>query len=181
MAGRNHKEAFTQYVIPIEDSLRCVTPQRFALPSSVRLSNLEVNQNYAAALNAFVPVPLRGPNSLFLKVGQSFRIVRLADDRNSYDVQTISYVYVIAASEGRELFTFHWTPEETRPGMVTTPHMHVGAALLGQQQFIRPGALHKAHIPTGPLSLAAIVELGVTPLRSNWQAVLDRAEAAFTP
>ena len=50
------------------------------------------------------------------------------------------------------------------------------------QRVVRPGDLHKAHIPTGVVPLGAVVrlataELGVAPLRADWDDVLRRAES----
>ncbi len=47
-----------------------------------------------------------------------------------------------------------------------------------------PDTFSKLHIPTGPVSLAAIVrfaieELGVTPIPRDWNERLGNVEAAF--
>ena len=75
-------------------------------------------------------------------------------------------------------------PEATGINEVTFPHLHIGSALLAGQTAIRPGDLHHAHIPTGRVSLEAVVrlaitEFGVKPRMGNWEEILQRTEAAF--
>ncbi|HEY7034197.1 MAG TPA: hypothetical protein VH482_22855 [Thermomicrobiales bacterium] len=70
-------------------------------------------------------------------------------------------------------------------GLVTFPHLHIGRAMTAGQSAIRPRDIHKAHIPTGYVSLPAVVrlaiaEFGVTPLRANWEEILRRAESVLT-
>jgi hypothetical protein len=77
--------------------------------------------------------------------------------------------------------SFHWTPEAVEPNAVTFPHLHVGRALTADQAAIRLSDFHKAHIPTGHVSMVAVVrlaitEFGVTPLRPDWGRVLRPAD-----
>jgi hypothetical protein len=68
--------------------------------------------------------------------------------------------------------------------MIRFPHLHIGPALLGDQDVLRPKDLHHAHIPTERVSLEAIVrlaitEFGVTPIKAGWEALLEQSEEAF--
>jgi len=92
-----------------------------------------------------------------------------------FRVRTVSYTYEFQTNESapKEVLLFHWTPEDGRAA-VRFPHMHIGPALLEQQQAIRPGNLHRAHISTGRISLEkitwlAIKEFGATPTHSRWK------------
>ena len=108
-------------------------------------------------------------------VRQWYQLVRIHQyqERSSWTTPILGYEYTIAhGPDPQAIFTFHWHP--TGASRVTRLHLHIG----GQN---RPVGLDKVHVPTGMVSLIevlrlAIEELGVEPLRADWQAVLDRAE-----
>ena len=132
-----------------------------------------------------MPVPLRGPNRVRMSAGETVQIVATGAERRDarFRVDTVGYFYQLATAADPELLGFHWTPDAIGVGAVSFPHLHIGPAIIAGQAAIRPKDLHKAHIPTGVVSLAAIVrlaitEFGVEPLRSDWARVLALAEAA---
>jgi len=146
---------------------------------------LRPNTPYEAILADMDPVELRGKVPLTFSAGQNFEIIEL-DERGPYEVRTRAYFYAIATVEGRDILEFHWQPDAkpARDGerVVTAPHMHLGPAVAAVQTAIRPGTFHKAHIPTGHVTLQAVVrllisEFEVEPLNTNWQIILDRTEA----
>lgn len=89
-----------------------------------------------------------------------------------WHVEIVGYLYAIG-HEGRELVSYHWHPGGK--SQITQPHMHVAANVqLGDRW------LGKVHLPTGMVGLEqvvtlAIVELGVEPLRDDWQRLIDDA------
>jgi hypothetical protein len=92
-----------------------------------------------------------------------------------WEARTVAYMYVLGVGEA-ELLAFHWHP--AGPSAVRTPHLHIGAE-------VQLGAvwLAKAHVPTGMVALAdvlalALGELGVRPLRDDWQGALAEAKGA---
>jgi len=92
--------------------------------------------------------------------------------RNRWAVRTTGWTYRIELHDGRKSFAYHWHP--VGRSAVTWPHVHV----YGRTE---PEELRKAHLPTGDVSLAALVRMliddfGVVPLRADWQAVLARHE-----
>lgn len=93
--------------------------------------------------------------------------------------QIIAYQYALLDRAGREYLAYHWHPEGV--SHVAEPHLHLGpAAQVGATM------LAAAHLPTGPVSLAAVVRLAVEafaarPLRADWPSVLERAAAPLTP
>lgn len=92
------------------------------------------------------------------------------------------YAYRLSDVADREILVLHGTPDATDPNAVTFPRLHSGPAILGGQTTIRPRDPHKAHVPTGFVPLAAvvrlaIVDLGVVPLRADWDEMLRRAES----
>lgn len=90
-----------------------------------------------------------------------------ASDR--WKVSTRAYRYRIDGDGGSEMASWHWHPEVGPP----RPHAHV-----------QHGPLAGLHLPTGRVSIEGIlrfliVELGVPPLRDDWQEVLDVAQEEF--
>lgn len=185
MAFRTANEAFQQHIEPLREALQCITPERLTLRAKRRI---EIDVPYSVTLSDLEPVPLKTAWVLSFAAGQILRIeaADAADPRGSFRVRTIRYVYRFLAAEElgpTEVLAFHWTPEATGGRPVTFPHLHIGSALLGGQTIIRPHDLHKAHVPTGLVSLQtvvrfAITEFGVTPLRPDWDEVLERTEEA---
>lgn len=109
--------------------------------------------------------------------------VSVPSPRRPQRVEVISYFYQLSTQTGGEIIAFHWAPATTDPDTVTFPHLHIGSAIVSGQTTIRPRDLHKAHVPTGIVSLAAVVrlaiaEFGVVPLRTDWDRVFRAAEEA---
>jgi hypothetical protein len=89
----------------------------------------------------------------------------------------VAYQYTLLDQDQREILAFHLHPNG--PSRVMTPHLHVG-----------PGAgelradVAAAHIPTGALTLAAVVRLAleafsVEALRRDWDLTLRRSDVAL--
>ncbi|HEX5502572.1 MAG TPA: hypothetical protein VFW96_08100 [Thermomicrobiales bacterium] len=117
-------------------------------------------------------VLLPGAYGIALRLLHSYRA---AEEAGRWTVHTASYSYEFMLRDGLEIIAYHYHP--AGPSPVKTPHLHVRSATA-------PVPLSKAHIPTGRISLEAvlrfaIVELKVEPLRADWAAVLDRGEAEF--
>jgi hypothetical protein len=111
---------------------------------------------------------LTGAYNLQLLLRHFFSLTRSADSR-LWVAETSGYIYEIVDQRGDMLISFHWHP------MIETPypfaHIHV-------TDTTGPVNLAKKHIPSGPVALAAvlrfaIIELGVAPLRDDWQTILD--------
>jgi hypothetical protein len=92
-------------------------------------------------------------------------------------VSTTSYAYRLLGDGQRDVLAYHWHLEGT--SSVTWPHLHVH----GRTDVLD---LRRVHLPTGHVSLQAILrlaigELGVQPLRADCRAVLDETERAVDP
>jgi hypothetical protein len=149
-------------------------------------SRVQLNRAYAVSLRNLDPVPLHGADRLHISVGQVVRIVadQHATSSGTFHVEVIEYFYEISSRELQEIIGFHWTPDAAGDNAVTFPDLHVGRAITVGQTAIRPRDLHKAHIPTGKVSVPSVVrlviaELGVVPLRPDWQSVLQEAERSL--
>jgi hypothetical protein len=186
LAGQTPTEAFHNSIDPLREALHCVTRQHLTLRERARLT---AGPPYTLALSKMDPVPLKGMFPLRVTVGQIVRIVRTDESnapRGPFKISTVQYLYAFSTPQGQEILGFHWTPEATGANVVTTPHLHIGPAITAGQTALRSGDLHKVHVPTGHVSVKAIVrlaisEFGVEPLRPNWEEVLQRTENASIP
>lgn len=97
--------------------------------------------------------------------------VRMSSER----VEIVGYIYAIWLHSGEEIAAYHWHPQN--PRNVPFPHFHAGPAIVRLGGAVRPRDVHTVHFPTGLVSLAsvirlAIAELGVEPLRPDWDTIL---------
>lgn len=185
MPGRTPYEAVEQHLRILRQALRCVTQYRLALNERTRL---QPDVEPFISLNDARPVSLRGQHDLSLRVGQRIRILDVgrnepADQR--YSVALVGYFYAFESPNGQEILAFHWTHDSRDVGAIRFPHAHIGPAITAGQTVLRPGDLHRAHIPTGIISLPAIIrlaisEFGVAPPREDWAAGLDAAETVLS-
>jgi hypothetical protein len=114
---------------------------------------------------------LAGQHNRSLKVFHAFDIV---EGPNGWRVHSRAYAYYVLAGAGREIIAFHWHPGR---GSVALPHAHF-------RTLNDPFPMGKAHMPTGRISLEALVrllidELAVEPLRRDWRRVLTQTERNF--
>jgi hypothetical protein len=168
-------------------ALRCITPGRFALLE--KTPTVLANTVYPVALHNMNSAPLRSRDNIFLVAGQTIEIYEWKPDepQERYRVKTLSYTYGFTRRSGdteEELLAFHWERERTTRSPYPLGHLHIGSGLLANPTVIRPGDFHTAHIPTERVSLEAIVhfaivELGVTSLRDDWELELAGTEDAF--
>lgn len=178
MAGRNPQEAVTDFKDVLRKALGCITYERLTVS---RVKQYKLGQIYSITLKDMNAVPLTGV-PLSLVAGQRVRIVR--NPLGGFRVQTVEYAYEFHTKEAaKEVLLFHWTPEDEHAA-VRFPHMHIGPALIERQHVIRPGNLHRTHIPAGRVSLEktiwmAIKEFGATPTHSHWENVLRKSEEEF--
>jgi hypothetical protein len=95
------------------------------------------------------------------------------DRRRGWTVAIIGYQYSIETLHESEMIAWHL--HSNTPHTISRPHLHLGpAAEISREE------LHRAHIPTGIVTVAdivrcAIAEFHVEPRRDDWQAILDFA------
>lgn len=122
---------------------------------------------------------------ILLVVLQGFRIVATNDpDRGPFKVTTTEYFYRLTTPDESEIVAFHWTPETVNPREVAYPHLHAGPAITRADSAIAAKRAHKLHIPTGRVSIEAVIrfaidELGAEPATNRWRSVLDDSHSAF--
>ena len=182
MALNTPSQAYRRYFNSLQAAVGCITHGRF---TGRIAATPRVNQTYALVLNDGNPEPLKGRFRLAFSAGQEFRIIQdERADHGPYRATTIQYWYQFQVIDGVRLLTYHWTPETTDPGQRTYPHLHIESGLVDQNGPFNPDTFSKYHIPTERISIEAVVrfaieELGVEPISSNWESVLNRGQEVF--
>ncbi len=107
-----------------------------------------------------------------------YRVVEAEGVRGPFKVSVSGYEYSLDDDQGREVIAYHWHPESPN-GWATFPHLHIEAgAEVGRKSLIG------AHLPTERVAFeqvlwVAVHELGVQPIRGDWEDVLSSCLKAF--
>ncbi|MGH9174866.1 MAG: hypothetical protein ACRD1H_10935, partial [Vicinamibacterales bacterium] len=92
---------------------------------------------------------------LTLSVREWFQIgTTMTTGRNRYEVVIVGYNCTFRDTSDQEIVAWHWHPET--PHSAPYPHLHIGAGAL-----IRREELHRAHLPTGIVTLAEFVHCAI--------------------
>ncbi|MBI4214029.1 MAG: hypothetical protein HY534_06950 [Chloroflexi bacterium] len=171
MAGRDPEEATANFIEPLQKAISCVTREVFSTTGYER--RLEP---HALTLARGQNVRLQGAARLFFRAALHFGHAQASGVLGPWKVSTAGYYYTLLTNE-EELLAFHWHP--TARGEINWPHLH-----LGPSAQVGHASLQRAHVPTGRVALEdilrlAIDELGVQPLRDDWQQVLAQAQEGF--
>jgi hypothetical protein len=166
---------YVRYVETLQAAAGCITPARFVATSDARRSPQATHELLLGRLEG---VSLRGMGGgLRLSAGQHFNVASRHDTAVVTTV-VVAYWYKLATADGTEILAWHWTPDVPDPSQRRWPHVHVGHAVLGGGGTYLPGSFGRLHVPTAIVPFAAVVrftieELGVAPIRGDWQAVLS--------
>ena len=117
------------------------------------------------------PADLAGVR-LRLLMNEHFRTFDLA---GRHTLIAVGYRYSFRDAGEHEILSYHWHPHGQ--SRFTQPHLHLGAAAQ-----VRQRDLASAHLPTGVISLADVIELaiesfGVVPRVGSWRNVIAEARA----
>lgn len=175
MRGNRAGEALRRFVDSQNEALNCLTAERliaFPVQPADRDPEYAVQSRSGKNLGGSGLVALRGDRPVFLESKQVLAISTSVDS-DTLAAVVVSYAYTMLVSgDGvpREIVAFHWTPTGSPPQR-RYPHLHVGSLVAAGSRF-RPRDFNKLHIPTGPLSLEAVLllaveELGVEPARGR--------------
>jgi hypothetical protein len=177
MAGRTPAEAVNNFLAPLQRALSCVTREVLSVGGGYHVSDTP-----HVLLFQNNPVMLGHDRRFALKLIQQYRIIEGEAERGPWKVSTVAYYYTLetpetTASPSQEVLGYHWHPHERNT--VTYPHLHLyqGAGTL-QHNLI------KAHLPTARVAIEDVVrcvitQLGVVPLRDDWEAILAETQRAF--
>jgi len=163
LSARSSRDAVEAFLTPLQRAVSCVSP---GVLVERRGPARAAGPRFAVLSDALAR--LRGTSSLSLTILHAFEVEALPEDRASWRARTVGYAYEVLRAEGQTLLAYHWHSVGASP--VTTPHLHLGGTLAGID-------LSKAHLPTGHVALQdvlrfAIIDLGVEPLRDDWDAIL---------
>ena len=164
--GRSPAEAVAEYRHSIQRMLSCVTPSVVDVAGGYYPAQVP----HRLTLNDGVPVALGGPSRSRLELQQYYRIIETGRPDAFWMVDVVAYYYAVHDSEGREVLLYHFHPRGS--SSVATPHLH-----LGQGAQVGRVEVRDAHLPTGVVSLSAVLrvlieEMGVNPRRSDWESIL---------
>ena len=143
-----------------------------------RLRNRPRTYDYDLTVGNDVAYHLAGPARIALYARMLLRASHQPELPEPWQIQIVAYQYTLLDTNGREILAFHLHPEG--PSHVVTPHLHLGAGA-GQLR----ADLAAAHVPTGPVTLAAVARLAiqafaVRPMRGDWDTRLRRSDVALT-
>jgi hypothetical protein len=176
MPGRTPREAVEAFSAPLRESLACILP-----PTAVLLAQGHRPDGgpYLLALaGQRGPATLEAPVPLGLFITHRYAVIESGDAPESWRVHSREYSYELTAADARPIMRWDWHPDgQAGEDPVAWPHVHL-------RGYTQPVDLSRGHVPTGRVSLEAIVrylirDLRVQQRRPDWAAVLDRNEAAF--
>jgi len=173
LAGANPRQAVENFVRPLQRALSCLTDQRIDHQGGYNLGT-----DYVLTLKRGDAVRLRDRDNrrqYDLRITQNYRIIEAEGDRGPYKTTTTAYMYTIGDAGGHEIFGYHWHPNTG----IRFPHLHLEhGANIGLQ------ILHRAHFPTGRMSIEDFLEFVIDTFkldtrRPRWRATLKQSHEAF--
>lgn len=101
------------------------------------------------------PSRLGRRGNLSLVVHEWFQIgLTSVSGRDRYAIDITGYTYAIHDDSEKEIITWRWHPKQTPE--IEHAHLHIGPGAL-----VRREELHRAHLPTGIVTLAEVVRSAI--------------------
>lgn len=178
MPGRTPQEAFSAFVDPLGEALKCVAHTKI-LHSAGGNARLDVEHGlFITGLDNEGYTKLKPtPGKPKLEFMARMRYLIIKDDRDGYGpfrITTRAYDYSIQTQDKMLVIAYHWHPVGT--SHVTTPHFHIGSAQLSADSVLS----EKDHYPTGRITfesvIGAAVQAGAKPNYEDWREILDMCE-----
>jgi len=174
LSGRTPHEAVRSFLAPLKAVLGCITSEGFVArgPRAAGIQQVAQFQNGFAIL-------IRGTGqTLSFELYHRYVVRQVEGGRGPWTASTAEYIYDVRNHHRNRIAAWHWHPS-TRQGDDQAPGPHIHA--YGAHETL---TLHKLHLPTGRVSIEAVVrflieDLDVVPLRDDWRAILDRHEERF--
>ena len=179
VSARQRRESVRAYQDAIKRLLSCAVQTHITTQAPSPATAEVFSDALALVLFNGAPAALQGSIPLFLDVSQHFHVANV-DAPRSTRIEVISYIYTFMTRDRVELVSYQWHPHSE--GDTDFPHVHIGPAMSRHDSVVRPGEAHKIYLPTGEVSLAdvlrlGITELGVEPRREDWDAILSPSGA----
>lgn len=175
------RDARSRYVRIISIPLTCVTHSVWCDGPTLRGS--EEEDRVLQLTGSPRPLRLRraGKSPIYLTATQGYRLV--PDPRfapGEWKATTRGYAYTVYDTvdhEATKAIAWHWHPGT---GKSDEPHLHVY-----REGQIAGEYLNKLHLPGERVAFEAVIkfvidELGVDPIRMDWQSQIDSALERFT-
>lgn len=168
MAGRTPRRAVENFLTPLCKAAAFVTSEVIytgqAAGSDVQLVTFRQS-----------PARLNGPTGIGLTFAHYYTVIETDEPgRGPYRVHSEGYEYEFFGRDSNSIIAYHWHPEGR--SHITWPHIHLPKTLAFD--------FSKVHPPTGRISVEAVLrfalmDLGVTARRGNWQRQFDQSGQAF--
>jgi hypothetical protein len=174
LAGRTPCEAVANFLAPLKAIIGCITAEGFV----TRYSQRGLARETAAFQDGIAILDRRNGQTLKLELVHRYAVVEAERERGPWSVSTTEYIYEVADERDDPIATFHWHPVVAQEGdEIRWPHVHA----YGAREAL---TLHKLHLPTGRVSIEAVVrflieDLDIIPRRPDWDRILERHEQAF--
>ncbi len=175
MPGRSPADAFSAFIAPLKNALKCIALTHVETTKGGR-DQIDVTHGlYLTGRQNEGFLSLKGPAKLEFMGRMMYAIIK--DDRpgkGPFRVTTRGYGYTLRKSTKEVIIDYHWHP--TGNSDEVRPHIHLGASQL------RPDAVitNKQHVLTGRTTfeqaIANAIQMGAEPLRPDWEAVLAATE-----
>jgi hypothetical protein len=174
MLGRTPSEAYFQFIEPMQRALNFVTVGRLLLGRPYGKSGGESLVDTSFNNGELAPMSSRSTGKLFLRAACRARLRPEPNMDQPFRCDLAGYSYGFFDGEGQELLAFHWNSNATGAER-TFPHLHIGAAI-GRGSALLPGSLHKIHVPTGLVPVAALVRFAIEELDVNVRSGMSRKD-----
>lgn len=177
MPGSNPYEAFSAFITPLVDALKCVVhPQVTVSPGGQTVVGVKHNL-YLTGTKVENDGYLRlGRSDIELRARMKYKIIQ--DSREGYGpfrVTTRGYDYSVRKADGTAVIDYHWHP--TGKSNEVRPHIHIGSSQLRQDSILS----NKHHLLCGRITFEAVIRnlihQDVTPQFDDWSDLLDLCEA----
>jgi hypothetical protein len=174
LSGRTPQEAIHELLETFKAVVGCVTAEGFVSRYG-RRGRADLTADFQ---DEIAILDRRNGRSLKLELQHRYAIVEAHDERSRWTTTTTEYVYAVSDERDDLIAAWHWHPTSGRAGdEAHSPHIHA----YGDRATL---TLHKLHLPTGRVSLEALVrflieDFDVIPRRTDWSAILSRHEEAF--
>ena len=174
MSGRTPQEAVRNFLTPLRAVIGCITSDGFVIRGP-RTAGQQQTAHFQAG---YAILDRRNGQALSLELYHRYVVREAEGDRGPWTVSTSEYIYEVSDESDELIATWHWHPAIAQADdEAHWPHLHAH----GARETL---TLHKLHLPTGRVSVEAVVrflidDLDVVPRRDDWRAVLDRHEQTF--
>lgn len=182
MPGKTPPEAFSAFVDPLAEALKCIAVTKYR-PSPGGQAVVDVehslqltgdHENEYTRLKGLAVVGDRTTRLEFM-ARMRYKIIEDArPDYGRFRVTTRAYDYALQTADKSLVVAYHWHPSGSSHEV--RPHLHLGSTQLTKDSVLTK----KQHILTGRITLENAIEtaiqLGAEPRFPDWREILEMCE-----